>query len=124
MTSTTTAVADLLPAAPEPDRTETVSLEELAGEMYDSGMGPLAEFQGIGYALGVYLLEWQDAQMNVRRACAVAPTYVGGPPSAMATADVRYFEFDVWDLQPLAYARACLWALRETAIDAERETRA
>lgn len=115
-------VADLLPPAPHPDRTwEGMRRQAFDLMQYDAGMGPLAEFTGMGYSLGVYLI---GSSAAAQKACAVAPSSIGGPPHALSVANVVLFDFDSWKDQPLAYARACLWALRQTALDAEREARA
>lgn len=113
----TTSPVELVPAQ-EPDRTERAMPRWALRNLLDDSMDgdPLAQFTGIAYALGVYALDGFTGY-------AVAPAWIGGPLRAMAQADVRFFDAATPADMAGAYARACLWALRQTVEDIHAETR-
>lgn len=111
MPTQTDLLAQLAATDRQPDATMTLRRAQFDAMLYDGGSAQLAEFTGIGYALGVYLTQDLDGYV-------VAPSQVGGPPAAMAEAETRWFYNDRLSD---AYVRACLWALNEVAQDVAAE---
>src|SRR4051812_9818921 len=108
MTTTTAQLPQVTP-----DRSEHMTRRDFVARLFDDG-SPAAEFQSVGYALGVYLTETCDSYV-------VAPSHIGGPPRAMAEADTYWFDADSPLTVSDAYARACLWALQQVVKDLQAE---
>lgn len=95
----------------QPDRVEHLTRRAFI-ERVDYETGPLAEFAGVGYSLGVYIA-------NDYESYAVAPTLFGGPVASTDAADTHWFGDPT--STATAYARACLWALTQATRDIAAE---